>query len=245
MKNKRAAKLLNKIVVILGGTSGIGLETAIAAAEEGAKLVVVSSSQQKVDNSLMSLPISSRGFAVDLTNEMQVIQFFDDIGKFDHLIFTAGDTLNFYNLLSIDIEQAQESINLRLWGAIIAVKYGAPLIREGGSITLTTGALGKRPRKGSAVISAMASAIEGLTRSLAIELEPLRVNAVCAGTVRTNLLSHLTEIEREAFFDDIGSNLLTRKVGNPRDLAEAYIYLMRCGFITGQIITVDGGSVLV
>lgn len=245
MQNNRESSLSGKKVILLGGTSGFGLETAIAAANEGASVVVVSSSQQKVDEALAVLPEGNKGFTADLGDEKQVEQLFKKTGPFDHLIFTAGDSLKFSELHELDIDDAKQSINLRFWGAIMAVKHGAPQIRKGGSITLTTGALGRRPRKGALVIAGMASAIEGLTRALAIELAPIRVNAVCAGTVKTNLLSNMPEAEREAFFNRVGSKLLTGKVGNTKDLAEAYLYLMRGSFTTGQIIVADGGSLLV
>lgn len=245
MKNNRESSLFGKEVVLLGGTSGFGLETAMAAADEGASVVVVSSSQQKVDKALTVLPEGSKGFIADLGDEKQVEQLFKKIGEFDHLVFTAGDRLTFSELSELSIDDAKQSINLRFWGAIIAVKHGAPKIRKGGSITLTTGALGRRPRKGALVIAGMASAIDGLTRALAIELAPIRVNAVCAGTVKTNLLADMPEVEREAFFSRVGSQLLTGRIGNVKDLAEAYIYLMRGSFTTGQIIVVDGGSLLV
>lgn len=245
MKNNRESSLLDKKVIFFGGTSGIGLETAMAAADEGASVVVVSSSQQKVGKALNVLPEGSKGFSTDLGDEKQVEQLFKKIGEFDHLVFTAGDALKFSELPELDIEGAKQSINLRFWGAIMAVKHGVSQIRKGGSITLTTGALGRRPRKGTLVIAGMASAIDGLTRALAIELAPIRVNAVCAGTVRTNLLADMPEPEREAFFSRVGSKLLTGRVGNAKDLAEAYLYLMRGSFTTGQIIVVDGGSLLV
>lgn len=244
MENKREKGLAGKRVILLGGTSGFGLATAIAASEEGASVVVVSSSQQKVNEALSLLP-EGEGFIADLGNEKQIEQLFKKIGEFDHLVFTAGDALNFSNLSALDIDKAKQSINLRFWGSVMAAKYGAPLIRKGGSIILTTGAIGRRPRKGTAVIAGMASAIEGLTRSLAFELAPIRVNAVCAGTFRTNLLSSMTEADREQLFSQIGSKLLTGRVGNSNEIAEAYLYLMRGSFTTGQIIVVDGGSLLV
>jgi len=236
---------VGKKVVLLGGTSGLGLATAIAVADEGASVVIVSSSRQKVDEALTMLPEESKGFAADLGDERQVEQLFKKIGEFDHLVFTAGDALNFTELPGLDINEAKQSINLRFWGAIMAVKHGAPLIRRDGSITLTTGALGRRPRKGTVVISAMASAIDGLTRALAIELAPIRVNAVCSGTVRTNLLASMPEAEREVFFSQVGNKLLTGRVGDAKELAQTYLYLMQGSFTTGQIIVVDGGSVLV
>lgn len=245
MGNTREHSLNGRKVVLLGGTSGLGLATAMAVANEGASVIVVSSSQEKVDNALAALPGNSTGFVVDLGKEKEVAQLFEEIGEFDHLVFTAGDALKFGELSVLNIDEAKQSIHLRFWGAIMAAKYAAPLIRKGGSITLTTGALGRKPRKGTAVVAGMASAIEGLTRALAVDLAPIRVNAVCAGTVRTTLLKNMSEADREDFFDQIGSKLLTGTVGNADDLAEAYLYLMRGAFTTGQILIVDGGSLLV
>jgi NAD(P)-dependent dehydrogenase (short-subunit alcohol dehydrogenase family) len=245
MDNNHTNKLAGQKVVLLGGTSGIGLATALAATNAGASVIVVSSTQQKVDEALNMLPQGSKGFAADLGDEKEIKQLFKNIGEFDHLVFTAGDALEFKELTEIDIEKAKRSINLRFWGAIMAAKHGAPLLRPNGSITLTTGALGQKPRKGTVVISGMASAIEGLTRALAVELAPIRVNAVCSGTVRTNLLANMDEAEREIFFSQVGQKLLTGKVGLPKDLAEAYLYLMSGSFTTGQIIVVDGGSLIV
>ncbi|PYF77450.1 SDR family oxidoreductase [Pedobacter nutrimenti] len=245
MKNTINNGLKAKRIVLLGGSSGIGLATALAAAREGAAIVIVSSSQQRIEDALSILPKNTQGFAADLGEETQVEALFKKIGKFDHLVFTAGDQLKFSELSALNIDEAKKSIHLRFWGSIMAAKYGAPLIRKGGSITLTTGAIGKRPRSGTVVIAGMASAIDGLTRSLAFELAPIRVNAVCVGTVRTNLLANMPEPDREALFNKIGSQLLTGKVGDADDLAEAYVYLMRGGFTTGQVIVADGGSLLV
>lgn len=245
MKTTIKNSLKGKQVVLLGGSSGIGLATALAVAREGASIVIVSSSQRRINDALSILPQNSKGFTADLGDEKQIEELFKKIGKFDHLVFTAGDELKFRELSVLDIDEAKQSINLRFWGSIMAAKYGAPLIRKGGSITLTTGAIGKRPRTGTVVIAGMASAIDGLTRSLAFELAPIRVNAVCAGTVRTNLLANMPELEREMLFNKVGSKLLTGKIGDANDLAEAYLYLMRGSFTTGQIIVVDGGSLLV
>ncbi|RZL18916.1 MAG: SDR family oxidoreductase [Pedobacter sp.] len=245
MRNNRNDGLIGKKVVLFGGTSGIGLATAKAVANEGALVIVVSSSHKRVDEALLLLPKDSIGFAADLGDEKQVDELFKMIGEFDHLVFTAGDVLEFKELSAINISEAKQSINLRFWGAIMAAKHGAPLIKAGGSITLTTGALGMRPKKGTVVISGIASAIDGLTRALAVELAPIRVNAVCSGTVRTNLLGHLSTTDRENLFDQVGIRLLTGRVGDPKELAEAYLYLMRGSFTTGQIIVADGGSVLI
>lgn len=245
MENSRKNSLAGKKIVVLGGTSGIGLATSLLAAEDGALVVVVSSTQKKVDEALSALPEGSTGFTADLGDEKQTELLLKKIGEFDHLIFTAGDNLSFKELSELNIEEAKKSINLRFWGAIMAAKYARPKIRKEGSIILTTGALGRKPREGTVVIAAMASAIEGLTRALAIELAPIRVNAVCVGTVRTNLFENMSQTDREELYNRIGSKLLTGRVGCANEIAEAYLYLMRASFTTGQIVVADGGSLLV
>lgn len=248
MKDKETpvCKNLNgKRVILLGGTSGFGLATALAAAAEGAEIIVVSSRQQRVDEALALLPAGSHGYAVNLTDEQQITTLFKQVGEFDHLVFTAGETLQLNEFSAIKIDEAKQFFNLRYWGALMAAKYGSPYIRKGGSITLTNGTIGLRPWKGWAVAASLTTAIEGLTRALAVELAPIRVNAVCAGMARTELWSNIPETEREAMFNDYGSKLLTGSVGEATDIAEAYLYLMKGGFSTGQVLVVDGGGVLV
>jgi NAD(P)-dependent dehydrogenase (short-subunit alcohol dehydrogenase family) len=242
-EEKRSLK--SKRVVFLGGTSGFGLATALAAAEEGAEVVVVSSQQKRVDEALAALPPTSKGYAADLTDEKQVAVLFNQVGEFDHLVFTAGETLQLSDLSTLDFDAARQFYNLRFWGALMAAKYGSEHIRNGGSITLTNGIIGKRPWKGWTVAASITGAIEALTRALAVELAPIRVNAVCAGMVRTDLWGNIPETDREAMFSEVGSKLLTGKIGEPADIAEAFLYLMRGSFTTGQIIVADGGGVLV
>jgi len=248
MKDKEIlanGKLKGKRVVLLGGTSGFGLATALAAAAEGAEIIIASSRQQRVDEALAALPQGSQGYAVDLTDEQQIATLFEQVGEFDHLVFTAGETLQLNEFSTIKIDDAKQFFNVRYWGALMAAKYASPLIRKGGSITLTNGTIGLRPWKGWAVAASLTCAIEGLTRALAVELAPIRVNAVCAGMSRTELWSNIPEGDREAMFNDYGSKLLTGGVGEATDIAEAYLYLMKGGFSTGQVLVVDGGGVLV
>lgn len=237
--------LKGKQIVLLGGTSGFGLATALAAADQGASVIVVSSSQQRVDSALAILPAGSQGYTANLADEQQVAGLFNKIGEFDHLVFSAGETLKLNELSTVKMDDAKQFFELRFWGAYMAAKYGSPFIREGGSITLTNGTIGLRPWKGWTVASSITGAIESLTRALAVELAPIRVNAVCAGMVRTDLWGNMTEADRELMFDNVGGKLLTGKIGEASEVAEAYLYLMRGNYTTGQTIVVDGGGVLV
>jgi NAD(P)-dependent dehydrogenase (short-subunit alcohol dehydrogenase family) len=238
-------ELQGKRVVLLGGTSGIGLATAEAAAHEGASVVVVSSRQARVDQALTRLPAGAQGHAVDLSNEAQVRDFFERVGAFDHLVFTAGEALQLGPIDSVTLEQARGAFDLRFFGAFTAAKYGHRRIRPGGSITLTSGTAGPRPQKGWTVATSICTAMEGLTRALAVELAPIRVNAVMAGIVRTDLWSPMPAADRDALFDNVARALPVGRIGEPTDIAQSFLYLMREGFSTGTVLTVDGGGVLV
>jgi NAD(P)-dependent dehydrogenase (short-subunit alcohol dehydrogenase family) len=237
-----SASLDGKRIVVLGGTSGIGLATAKAARREGATIVVASSRRQLIDHAMALLESGSAGHVVDLSDEAQVRKFFENLGAFDHLVYTAGETLQLETLDAVRLDRARGFVNIRFWGAFMAVKYGSP--HMGGSITLTSGVAGLRPRKGRTVAS-VCGAMEALTRVLAVELAPIRVNAVCPGLVRTELWNDMTETDREAMYRDLGQRLPVGRIGESEELAHAYVYLMREGYSTGQVIVVDGGTVLV
>jgi NAD(P)-dependent dehydrogenase (short-subunit alcohol dehydrogenase family) len=237
--------LSGKRVVILGGTSGIGFATAALAAREGAAVVVASSRQERVDRALSRLPKGAEGHVLDLSDEEQVRNFFARIGAFDHLVFTAGEKLLIGELGATDVEQARHFFDLRFWGAFMAAKHGSGNIRPGGSIVLTSGLAGQRPNKGWTIVASICSAAEGLTRALAVELAPIRVNLVCPGLVKTELWDNMSEQDRNTRYQAAGQNLPVGQVGEAQDLAETYLYLMRERFSTGQVVIVDGGASLV
>jgi NAD(P)-dependent dehydrogenase (short-subunit alcohol dehydrogenase family) len=235
-------KLKDKRVVVLGGTSGFGLSTAQAAAKAGAKVVISSRSQANVDKALRDLPKGVEGVALDVSDEAALGRFFANLGCLDHLVYTAGDALP-ANLDST--AEARKVFEVRFWGAYVAAKTAFPHIRTGGSITLTNGIVGAKPWKGWAVVGAAAGALESLVRGLALEMAPIRVNAVCAGVVKTALWSGMSEADREAFYDDQSKRLPVGRVGEGEDVAETYLYLMQSGFTTGQIVVIDGGALIV
>ena len=232
-------------IIILGGTSGIGLATAQLAASEGASVVVASSQQSSADRALALLPAGAEGYALDLTNEEAVKDFFAHLGAFDHLIFTAGESLLVGDLSAIDLKQARQFYNLRFWGAFMAAKYGSSHIRAGGSIVLTSGAAGMRPSKGLVAVAPITSAVESLGRALAVELAPIRVNVICPGVIRTDLWNSLPEEAREGFFQSTGKALLVGRIGDASEVAQSYLYAIRQTYSTGQTIVVDGGATLV
>jgi NAD(P)-dependent dehydrogenase (short-subunit alcohol dehydrogenase family) len=236
-----------KRIVIIGGTSGIGLAVAQGAIAEGAEVVVGSSQTANVETATRQLGNRTTGHAINVRDEESVTAFFGQTGPFDHLVFTAGDWgAAGLNRPSIDEpDRASEIFAVRYWGALAAIRRGRGQIREGGSITLTNGMVAHRPRKGSALSTAMAGGIEFLTRGLAVDLAPIRVNAVCPGAILTGVWDGIPVDRREAQLQRMTSNLLVPRVGLPAEVAEAYLYLMKGGYTTGQVLMVDGGGSVV
>ena len=242
---KQRTDLQNKRVVVLGGSSGIGFAVAEQASTQGATMVIASSSSERVQKAVEKLEGNAQGHALDLSDESAVENFFAKLGAFDHLVFTAGDGLRLHDLAATDLQQARRAFEVRYWAALAAVKYGSKSIRKGGSIVLTTGVAGQRPHKGWVVAASVCGTIEALTRALALELAPIRVNAVSPGVVRTNLWQNMTAAERERLYESVGSSLPVGRVGEVPDIAQAYLFLMQDEFSTGQTLVIDSGTVLV
>ena len=227
------SELKDKGVVVLGGASGIGLATALAAATRGAVVTVTSRNGERVAQAVRRIGGSARGEVVDLENEEETRALCERVGAFDHLVYTAGDELLFSPIAQLDLAAARRAFEVRVFGALGAMKHAAPRIKPGGSIVLTHGIAGARPSAGWAVGAAVCGAMEALTRALAVELAPVRVNAVSPGFVRTPLWNQIPEARREALFREAGSKLLTKRIGEAAEIAEAYCYLMENTFTTG------------
>jgi len=236
--------LTNQRIVILGGSSGMGLATARAAAAAGAAVTIASSDQRRLSIALAGLPGNCDGRVTDASSEADVAALFARTGELDHLVYTAAGAAGPRPLKDLSLEEARQLFEVRFWGAITAVKHAAPRIRPGGSIVLTSGTIGVRPTPGAALAAGAAAAIEGLVRGLAVELAPVRVNAVRPGVIRTPMWNGIPEPQREAVFGTLAERALTKTTGEPHHIAAAHMYLMENRFVTGTVLTVDGGFIL-
>lgn len=240
----RDAELQGKTIIVVGGTSGIGRAVAEGATTQGARVIVGSSTPEKLAEA------RARGLdarAVDVRDEPLVAAFFEDVGAFDHLVYTAGDwdARGGGLLSSLDLAAAHATFAVRFWGALAVIKHAQPHIAADGSITLTDGMIAHRPRAGATVSTAMAGAIEHVVRGLAIELAPVRVNAVCPGYIDSGIWSSMASEERAERLAQLTKRFPLARPGKPQEAAEAYLYLIRASYTTGQVLEVDGGMGLV
>ncbi len=235
--------LKDQHIVVVGGSSGIGFAVAAAAAAEGARVTIGSSSAAKVEAATARLGNAGSGFTVNVTDKADVERVFSGLGPIDHLVFTAGDWGGPRRgaLADLDLDVAPSLFAVRFWGATAVVKAALPKIAPEGSITLTNGMIAHRPRPGSAVSSAMAGAVEHLARGLAVELAPIRVNCVCPGLIRTEVWNSIPAESREERLKAMTQTQPIPRVGAVEEAAQAYLFLMNCGYATGQVLKVDGG----
>ena len=236
--------LTGKRIIILGGSSGIGLATARAAQRDGAFVVIASSRREKINRALTELP-GAEGHVLDLGNENAVQTMFSAVGTFDHLVFTAGEPLARGPVTQMDLEMAKGFFQTRYWGALLAVKHGSPGINPNGSIVLTSGTASRRPSPGMGLGASVCGAIEALTRTLALELAPIRVNVVIPGLVDTSLWDTIAVENKAVMIARRSEQLPVKHVAVADEIAGAYLYLMSQGYVTGQSIIVDGGAVLI
>jgi NAD(P)-dependent dehydrogenase (short-subunit alcohol dehydrogenase family) len=210
--------------------------------EAGADVVVGSSQTPRIEAAARKLGQGAKGLTVDVKDDASVAAFFDAAGPFDHLIFTAGDWGHTFGpTRDLDVEASKARMEVRFWGAARAAKHAIRHIATDGSITLTGGMLAHRPMPGAPLTTASAHTTEGLAMGLARDLAPIRVNAVCLGLIMSEQVQTMGEATLKAFT----ANLPLPRAGTVEEAAEAYLYLMRATYVTGQVVRVDGGGSLV
>jgi len=239
-----AMTLKNTTVLVIGGTSGIGLGVARAVADRGATPIVASRRRASVDRALAELPDGARGATVDLTDSMALDRLAQEVGDVDHLVYTAGEPLELAPLADLVPEVVNGFLQTRFIGALSAVRVFGPRLPAGGSITLTSGTAAWSPGYG-ALPSSLCGAMNALTAALAVELAPIRVNAVAPGLIRTPLWDAMSDTDRQALYDQEAQRVPLGRIGEVADVARAYVYCIEQEFSTGTVLTVEGGTLLV
>ncbi|WP_324607999.1 SDR family oxidoreductase [Paenibacillus durus] len=235
--------LQNQKIVIIGGSSGIGLETAKQAIALGAEVIIASRSEDKLQKAKEQLGAKAAAYTLDTTDEQQVQAFFEKIGTFDHLVVSAAETSG-GSFLHTDTAQARQLFENKFWGQYYAAKYGAPNIAANGSITLFSGVVAYKSMVGSSVLGAVNAAVSSLGQTLALELAPIRVNIVSPGIIDTPSRSKMAEDARNDFYTAVAGKLPVKRVGKAEDVAQSVLYLLQNGFVTGTVLHTEGGHIL-
>ena len=227
----------NKKVVVVGGSSGIGYATAAMAQAQGAAVTIASRPGERLEAAAKQLGVS--GVAADVTSDEAVENLFRTTGPVDHVVVTAAQ-LRTAPIKSLSMADARATMECKFWGAWRVARSAE--IAPDGSLTIVSGFLSIRPRPGSAIVGAANGALESLVKSLAIDLAPVRVNAVSPGIIDTPIRAAMPEEARRKMLDTIAAGLPVKRVGVADDIARQIIAFMAIGFATGAVAFIDGGG---
>ena len=238
--------LLDQRIAIISGSSRIEFAVAQAAADAGAEVIMGSSSKVKLQAALGAFTERVEAWQIDVTNEESVREFFDKLGEVDHVAITVGASYSPALVVRLDLSESQKPFLVKYWGQFLVSKYASPKLTEGDSNTLTSGILSQSPSKNLAVQASVNAAVEALGRTLAIELAPRRANVISPGFIDTGkLLADVPPPKRAVQLLELkGSHLQVQRVGQPKDVAAAYIFAMENAYLTGQVLIVDSGSLI-
>jgi len=257
-QTKYTGRLSGSRVLIIGGSSGLGFGVAEAVIEHGAAEVIISSSQQSridsaIDRLKKSYPSTKaevKGYACDLGNEdtleSNIEQLFSEIGQLDHIVFSAGDKIASKPLQDVDFKFIKQAGMVRFYAPLLVAKVGSKHLAGGraSSIVLTTGAVSEHPIPDWTVVGSFAAGAQAMTRGLALDLKPIRVNLISPGGVDTELWNSMAEDKRKAMMESMGKHTATGQIGQVVDVVEAYLYCMRDQNLTGTMISTNGGSLI-
>jgi NAD(P)-dependent dehydrogenase (short-subunit alcohol dehydrogenase family) len=232
--------LAGQKVVVVGGSSGIGLATAELAKREGADVVIASRNAERLQAAADTF--GATAIPADVTSDDSIADLFKKCGTVDHVVVTAAklQTGPFKSVPMADVRATMEN---KFWGAWRVARSAE--IRPGGSLTLVSGFLSIRPRPASAIVGAANGALESFARSLALELAPVRVNAVSPGIIDTPIRAAMPEAARRDMLNKIAAALPVGRVGVGDDIARQILTFMTVGFATGTIVYLEGGALIV
>jgi NAD(P)-dependent dehydrogenase (short-subunit alcohol dehydrogenase family) len=236
-------ELLNQTVVVIGGSSGMGLETARLARTRGANVVLTARDHDRLRDAAGQVGARSTA-AFDVTDLGRLEQFFEDLpGPVDHVLVTGGGP--YYSTLSeMDFGEARRDIDRRILVTLAVARYGGARMRPGGTLLFVGGTGGRTTGFGLSLISAMTAALPALIANLALELAPVRVNLIAAGFVDTPLSASLLGDQLDARRAELRATLPIGRVVGPDDVAQLALHLMTNTALTGATYDIDGGQQL-
>ena len=240
---QREPELLGQTVVVVGGSAGIGLETARLARAEGAEVILTARNPDRLHQAGLELGASIAAF--DATDFDRLEKFFDALSTpIDHVLVTVPG-LYYAPLAEFDVEAALRDVDAHLFLPIQVARNAVGKVRPGGTLLFMSGTGGRRTAPGLYFLSALSAALPALTKNLALELAPVRVNLIAAGFVDTPLSATLLGDQLDTRREQLRTNLPIRRVVGPADIAALAVHLMTNTAVTGATFDIDGGQQLV
>lgn len=237
-------QLEDKTVVIVGAGSGIGRSLACAASKDGASVVLAGRRKEALDSTGALLGGPWKSHTLDASDEAEVAAFFKEVGRFDHLVSTASQGIA-GPIAKLDAAAIGRAFTAKLWAPIFLTKHGAPWISADGSFTFFSGIRAARPAAGTSITSLVNGGLEAFARAMAVELGPVRVNVISPGIVDSGpFWERLGPEGREKLFTDFAQKSPARRVGRPEDVAAAALFALANPFLTGTVLAIDGGGLL-
>jgi NAD(P)-dependent dehydrogenase (short-subunit alcohol dehydrogenase family) len=235
--------LKDKTVLVVGRGGGIARAVSMAAREAGAQVIAAGRSQEKLAAAYADEPGVSTEY-VDLTDEASIVALGERVGSIDHIVSTASARAR-GKLADLNRDSVRLSFDTKVIGPLMLAKHLAPRINEGGSITIFSGVAANKIAVGTLAVAITNGAADVLARSLALELAPIRVNAVSPGVIDTGAWDALGDEGKAKYFQDLTTRNPARRIGAADDIAEAVLYAMTSTFVTGTTLRVDGGEPLI
>jgi NAD(P)-dependent dehydrogenase (short-subunit alcohol dehydrogenase family) len=235
-------ELLGQTVVVIGGSAGIGLETARRARDDGANVILTGRNSERLQHAASELGASSSAF--DALDPASLERFFRDLPTIDHVMVTAGRPY-YARLADMDFAEVRRVIDEHLMLVLQVARSSTSKVRPGGTLLFMSGTGGRHPAVGLGISSAITAALPALIANLALELAPIRVNLVAAGFVDTPLSAALFGDELENRRNQLRATLPIRRVVGPADVAALAVHIMTNTALTGTTYDVDGGQQLV
>jgi NAD(P)-dependent dehydrogenase (short-subunit alcohol dehydrogenase family) len=234
--------LKDQTVLVVGRGSGLARASALAALDAGARVVAAGRDQETLAAAYAGEP-GVDAETVDLTDEASIAALGDRLGPVDHVVSTASARAR-GRVAQLDRDAIRLSFDTKVIGPLMLAKHLAPRMNEGGSFVLFSGVAAAKIAVGTLGVAITNAAADTLARSLALELAPIRVNAISPGVIDTGAWDAFGEQGKADYFADIRARNPVRRIGTPQDIAAAVLFAMTSTFLTGQTLHVDGGEPL-
>lgn len=226
-------------ILVAGGSSGIGLASAQMAAQYGAQVTIAARSAERLAKAAAQIGHGAQHAVLDLTDAEAVARFGEAGGIWDHMIVTGSD-VKIAPVRDLPLPDARQAFDSKFWGFYHLARSAR--IAPGGSLSVVAGFLATRPVAGRALMGAINGALESLVQGLALELKPVRVNAVSPAVVAGGMWSHMSREDQDAMYARVGATYPAGRVGTGEDIARQLLLLAATGYATGTIVTLDGGA---